>query len=125
MYLCPTPVYADARLIAVRWLKQLKRSNPKWGQTYPNWAIERSLKNLLELINSPRPSHLGIERTTRRIGAVRDQLLKRGAFGELTPVAKAKWTKLLDHNRHDVRGMMNLVEKVVEGFVPRGIDPKP
>jgi hypothetical protein len=39
----------------------------------------------------------------------------------LTPAAKAKWTKLFDHNRHDALGMIELVEKAVEEFVPDGI----
>jgi hypothetical protein len=40
------------------------------------------------------------------------------AFDALKPVVKAKWTKLLDHNRHDVFGMMELVNKTLEVFVP-------
>jgi hypothetical protein len=66
-----------------------------------------------------RPIHLGIEKTTSRIKHVKDQLIARESFDALTPVAKAKWTKLLDHNRHDVMGMERLVKKTIEGFVPR------
>jgi hypothetical protein len=89
-----SPVYTDARLIAVKWLKQLKGRHPKWRQTHANWDIQRTLKNFLELIGYHRPSHLAIEKTTSRIRAVRDQLIARRSFDELTPVAKAKWTKL-------------------------------
>jgi hypothetical protein len=34
---------------------------------------------------------------------------KRGAYRALTPVVKAKWTKLLEHNEIDCRGMRALV----------------
>jgi hypothetical protein len=114
-----SPVYADARLIGVQWLKRLKRRHPNWRSTNPNWDIDRNLKSFLELIGYHRPIHLGIEKTTSRIKHVKDQLITRGwSYDALTPVAKAKWTKLLDHNRHDVLGMIELVKKAIEGFVP-------
>ena len=116
-----SPVYADARLIATKWLRLIKSRNPNWRKTHPNWDIDRTLKNFLDLIGYNRPNHLGIEKTTSRIKHVKDQLIKRGSFHDLTPVAKAKWTKLLDHNRHDVLGMMKLVEMAHDGFVPDGL----
>ena len=94
-----SPVYADARFIAVKWLRQLKRRHPNWKQTNPNWDIGRNLKSFFDLIGYRRPIHLGIEKTTSRIKHVKDQLIARETFDALTPVAKAKWTKLLDHNR--------------------------
>jgi hypothetical protein len=69
-----SPVYADARLIARQWLKQLKRHHPNWHKTSPNWDIDRKLKSFLELIGYHRPIHLGIEKTTSRIKHVKDQL---------------------------------------------------
>jgi hypothetical protein len=36
-------------------------------------------------------------------------LQKRGSYERLTPVKKAQWTKLLDHNSIDCRGMQALV----------------
>jgi len=116
-----SPVYADARLIARKWLGRLKGCHPDWKHKHPNWEIERGLKNFLDLIGYHRPRHLGIEKTTSRILAVRDQLIKRRSFDKLTAVAKAKWTKLLDHNRHDVLGMIELVTKAVDEFVPECI----
>jgi len=102
----------------------LENVSPGRKQSHPNWDIERTLQDFLQLIGYDRPKHLGIEKTTSRIKHVRDQLISRGSFDDLTPVAKAKWTKLLDHNRHDVQGMMTLVEKALNGFVPQGTTPK-
>jgi hypothetical protein len=31
-----SPVYADTHLIAAKWLRQLKSSDPNWSQTHPN-----------------------------------------------------------------------------------------
>ena len=115
-----SPVYADARLIAVKWLRRLKSTHPTWWKTHPNWDIEKTLKSFLELIGYDRPPHLGLEKTTSRIKHVRDQLIRWGSFEKLSPVAKAKWTKLLDHNSHDVLGMTQLVQRALDGFVPAG-----
>ena len=41
-------------------------------------------------------------------------LAKRKNFEDLTPVVKAKWTKLLDHNKIDVQGMKFLVMNAVK-----------
>lgn len=112
------PVYADARLIARRWLNRLKASDPNWRQTNPEWDIDLTLKEFFKLTGYRRPAHLGVQQTTQRIRSVKDQIVKRGSFEKLTPVAKAKWTKLLDHNAHDVRGLMSLTEKALSRFVP-------
>jgi hypothetical protein len=75
-----SPVYADARLIAVKWLRRLKSTHPTWRETHPNWDIEKTPKSFLELIGYDRPPHLGLEKTTSRIKHVRDQLITWGSF---------------------------------------------
>jgi hypothetical protein len=78
--------------------------------------IERPLgdaiSDLLKKVN-PRPLHLGSQQATQRIKSVRDMLIRRGKYELLTSVVKGKWTKVLDHNRHDVQGMRKLIERAV------------
>ena len=60
------------------------------------------------------PKHLGKGNATKRLNAVTDMLEKRGEYLELTAVAKGKWTKLLDYNKHDVLGLKALVEQAAK-----------
>lgn len=50
--------------------------------------------------------------TASRIRYVRNQLLAKGEFELLTPVAKRKWSSVLTHNYHDCCGLAH-VAKVV------------
>lgn len=95
--------YADARLIA----KVLRR------ELEPDAPRPKALKEYFELIGYNRPTYLGERRTTSRIRAVADMLGKRKSFQSLTPVVKAKWTKLLQHNKHDVVGMRALIRVAI------------
>jgi hypothetical protein len=117
------PVYADARMIAKRWLNALKQKHPDWEHTHPRFGkVDNTLKSFLELIDYPRSSHLGLRKSTKRIGDVRDMLANRNTFEDLTGVAKRKWTNLLSHNQIDVEGMRDLVGKASAGFEPRAIE---
>lgn len=91
-------VYVNANLVAKRWKKL---AHPKLRIT--------GLKDYLKLVNYPRGDHLGIKQSTQRIASVSNMLAKKGNFIDLTPVVKAKWTKLLDHNKIDVQGMKFLI----------------
>lgn len=94
------PVYRDARKIAKRWANACHGGTPPGG---------RGLKDFLELIGHARPAHLGERKSTSRLRTVRDMLAQRRHFALLTPVVKAKWTKLLEHNAIDCEGMRALV----------------
>jgi hypothetical protein len=96
-------VYVNANLVAKRWKRK----------AYPKSRVS-GLKDYLKLINYPRGDHLGIKQSTQRILSVVNMLAKRKNFEDLTPVAKGKWTKLLDHNRIDVQGMKFLVMNAVK-----------
>jgi hypothetical protein len=80
-------------------------------QPLPDWG----LKTFLDFIGYPRPAHLGEQKTTHRLRGVLAGLERRGSYEALTPVQKAKWTRLLDHNRHDCLGMKALLDRVLEG----------
>ncbi len=102
--------YRDARKIAKRWVNRLHPDAP---------IQEWTLKEFLKFIEYPRGNHLGFQQSTARIRTVRDMLRRRCSYDELTPVAKAKWTKLLDHNEIDCRGMRALVHRAATELATR------
>lgn len=92
--------FRDARKIAKKWKNKFHKEAA---------AGCRSLKDYLAFIGYERGAHLGERKSTSRIKTVKEMLEKRVEFKKLTPTAKAKWTKLLDHNEIDCRGMKALV----------------
>ena len=95
-----TGPYRDARMIAKRWRTICHTGRPIRGH---------GLKDFLEFIGFPRGPYLGEKKSTSRLKSVGDMLARRGNYQAITPVAKAKWTKLLEHNAIDCRGMCALV----------------
>jgi hypothetical protein len=93
-------VYADARMIAKKLRKQF---------SYPVGEPPRDLKSYLSYIDFERGDYLGLRKSTSRLRAVIDMLDKKQDYDLLTATVKAKWTKLLEHNRIDVLGMRALV----------------
>jgi hypothetical protein len=115
-----SPVYADARMIAKKWLAHLKKRHVNWKEEYPHWDIEYGLKDFFELTGYDRPSYLGKQKSTKRIRDVTNMLVKRNCHYErLTHTTKGKWTKLLKHNEHDVIGMRYVIEKTLSDYMPR------
>lgn len=94
-----TGPYRDARMIAMRW----RRRPFETGNT------DRTLKNYLKAIGFVRGTYLGDRLSTTRLGEVIKMLDERKSYDDLTAVKKAKWTKLLSHNRIDCQGMKALV----------------
>lgn len=98
------PYYCDVRFIA----KRLK------SKKYPSYPLKsRELKKYLEMIGFDRPPHLGERKSTKRIRDVMNGIEKKVDYQKLKPVQKAKWTKLLDHNETDVKG----IEAIVQDFL--------
>jgi hypothetical protein len=95
-----TGSYRDARMILKRWKNSCHRHAPISG-----WG----LKDFFTFMNYPRGTYLGERKTTSRLKAVADMLEKKGSYELLTPVVKAKWTKLLEHNKIDCMGMRDLI----------------
>ena len=103
--------YRDARKTAVRWKKWL----------YPKENIRAyGLKDFLKFINYPRGDYLGEMETTSRLRAVIGMLERRVNYNELTPVVKAKWTKLLQHNKIDCTGMCALTLRAAKEISASG-----
>jgi hypothetical protein len=61
-----SPVYADARLIARRWLNEVKRRYPNWHKTNPHWdsALPCPLDRPIEAVVSLLPSNLRAAQTS-------------------------------------------------------------
>ncbi|NDB96623.1 MAG: hypothetical protein EBZ78_10790 [Verrucomicrobia bacterium] len=97
--------YRDARKIAIRWKKQFHRDE----------RMEvKGLKDFLKFINFPRGDYLGKQKTTSRLRAVIEMLERKRRYNDLTPVVRAKWTKLLEHNRIDCVGMCALTSRAAK-----------
>lgn len=97
-----SPVYADASRIVRKWA----------AGAYPDLKPRsKTLKAYLKLIGYERATCLGERQAAQRIRAVRDMCLRRGSYEALTPVVKAKWTKLLEYNKVDVLGMRELCRR--------------
>ena len=73
------------------------------------------LDRYLKLIEYDVPSILGPGNSARRIRDVRNMLNnKDGDYSALTPTAKGKWTKSLNHNWHDCNGMRALLIAIAQ-----------
>lgn len=102
-------IYRDARMIGKRWRNRM----------YPELrGSSNDLKSFLELIGYERGLYLGDRKTTKRIRDVREMVSRKGSYDALTPVKKAQWTKLLQHNEIDCRGMQALVLRASHELQP-------
>jgi hypothetical protein len=62
-------------------------------------------------VRYPYPKRLRGFEPAKALRLVREQLAaKNGQYGSISDTAKARWTKLIEYNEHDVKGMRHLVE---------------
>ena len=71
-----------------------------------------TLTNFMAFMGMPAPSHL--KPAASRIREVSRQITRGGSYEAITGVAKAKWTKLLQHNKWDCRGTRHVLMGVCE-----------
>ncbi len=91
-------LWRDGKATAKKW-KRLKHPS-KVFKRIVGLGTHR-LDEYMNLVKYPVPRHFGHRQAAARISYARNQLTKRKTYARLTPVAKAKWTKLLDYNWHD------------------------
>ena len=96
--------YVNANIVTKKWKKK------SYAQTGNRIT---GLKDCLKLIGYERGDYLGVQQSTQRIKSVAEMLNRRGSYDALTPTTKAKWTKLLEHNKIDVEGMRYLILNVL------------
>lgn len=94
--------YADGRKIGKRWFNRFEPC------TRPT---EWSLAEFEKCLGIERPPHFGYQKAAKRLRDTLTQLGRRFEYDLLTPVAKAKWTKLLDYNAVDVESLVRLVRR--------------
>jgi len=95
-----SPVFREARAIAAAWMARCHPDQPT-----RDWR----LTDLLPLVDFPRSSHLGYGKSAKRLRAVRSMIARKGSFEQLTGTVKGQWTKLLQHNETECRGMEAVV----------------
>jgi len=101
--------YADGRKIGKWWFN---RCEPCTRPT------EWSLAGFEKCLGIERPPHFGYQKAAKRLRDVLVQLERRSEYDRLTPVAKAKWTKLLDYNAMDVESLVRLVRRAADDLDP-------
>ncbi|MEE2832038.1 MAG: hypothetical protein VYD18_06725 [Candidatus Latescibacterota bacterium] len=94
-----TDLYEDAQQLALLWHDKSERGG----------ASDWSLADFLADMGQPQPRHLGTRHTTSRLRYVERQLNRHGAYDAISAGAKAKWTKVLQQNESDTRGIRKLV----------------
>jgi hypothetical protein len=122
----PDSEIAASVVNALPWVRRWIR------REYPNEEFERTpasgkypLRKVVALIGYQFPPHLGTRKQAGRIRHVRSQLASNGgSYARITPVAKAKWTKLLEKNWHDCRALRELIVRIAADSASRPGDPK-
>ena len=74
------------------------------------------LLDFAEIMNVAPPRDYGRGCEAARLRHVIGQLDRRHEYQRLTPVAKAKWTKALKHNKFDVVALECLVRRIARDF---------
>ena len=97
-------VYRDGQQLGAAWCARAGKSERAAG----------SLSALLRSIGATRPRHLDSKATTKSLRDVGSMLRARGSYDALTPVAKAKWTNLLQQSRAHCEGLRMLTVALAE-----------
>lgn len=100
----------NAMHIARRW-KNRNRLRVTVEPVMDGRRVNRNaLSSYMAAIGYEVPPMHGAGNTARRIRSVQRPLESHGSVDRLTSTQKAKWTNLLEHNRHDCLGMAAVVE---------------
>ncbi len=99
--------YLDAYAVARKWVVDFQEQE----------KIESmSLKSLSAFLGYPYPTYLGHQQAAARIRYVRDMIQGKERYQDLTPVAKAKWTKLLQYNQLDCTNTQILMKRIAHDY---------
>ncbi len=98
--------YYDAHKVLKKWFNK---------NHYDSRPRPFDLYSVLKYFEFPLKNY-GNRQTTQRIRYMEDQLVRHdGDFTKVTPVAKQKWSKVLNYNKQDVEGMFYALGKA--GFL--------
>ena len=114
--------YRDARELARHWRRKVRPDLQP--ETIPYLGRHR-LAFYLDAIGYQVSTSHGPGNTGSRIQTVRAALESAGGrYDRLTRVQKAKWTNLLEHNRHDCEGMRTFCLKAAAELEAVGIESR-
>lgn len=102
----------NALPIAKRWARRHSMEIRAIPSTHGGRENRYSLSGFMEAVGFDVPRNLGTGNSAQRIRHVRGQLEQRGSFAALTPTAKGKWSRGLQHNRYDCLGLAAVMEAV-------------
>jgi hypothetical protein len=92
-----------------------------WSARTPDLRHEGEVVQGAEQAAIPGSAERDLRQASSRIAAVRDQLKNGRPTHNLTAVAKAKWTKVLDYNWHDCNGMREVAIRAAIGLANAGL----
>jgi len=75
---------------------------------------KNSLASFMKATGYKVPAIHGPGNTSQRILYVRNQVLRKGNFDEISSSAKTKWTNVLSHNYHDCVGLRHVMVSLSE-----------
>jgi hypothetical protein len=94
--------YYDAHKVLKKWINR---------NHYKDRPDKFDLESVLIFFDYPLKK-FGNRQTTQRIRHMEQQLIRLNQdFTSITPVAKQKWTKVLNYNKQDVEGMLFALDK--------------
>jgi hypothetical protein len=92
-----------------KWINKFHYRSYRASGNRPEWTLE-AISEWMELTV---PSDYARGKTTKRINDVMQGLVvKEGVYNVLTPVQKAKATKLIKHNKFDVEAIIYIYNKI-------------
>lgn len=99
----------DAKKHAKRMARDLKIPIRPRASTMGRGQNRHSLASYMEATGYQVPAVHGPGNAAQRILYVRNQILAKGSFQEITRSAKTKWTNGLSHNYHDCVGLSHVM----------------
>lgn len=106
----------DAKLVAKQWRKEFAKDIRPRKVSKFDPGSGHSLQFYEELIGYDRPKMLKAGNTTSRIRGVAAGLKSPGP---LTPTQRGKWTRMLNHNAHDLLGMRAVLTRCLDELATR------
>lgn len=112
--------YCDLHKAGKKWVNRFKHKEFNnlrpfriGSSAYEQQRQRWSLASIMRMTDHTAPSDYAPGKTTQRINSVINALdKKKGDFEKITPINKAKFTKLLKHNEFDVLALVHLFDQI-------------
>lgn len=107
--------FVNVQPLAKRWWKRNRTERPvrRREKNARHRSRGYSLEFFEQGLGLERKPHLKSGNATKRLRGVREALVRhQGDWAKLTATAKGKWTKLVDYNEVDVRGLAKITQRV-------------